>query len=466
MKKQTFLLWALAGMAAIPAHAQTEYETRAVVSDLKTSPAAMRGAAAAQADGAEYVYPVGLRNLGMISQDDNACCNFLSFNTVTNADAYMWAPMGETVTYIDYSTVAATDYHWFIPGADATDLGTQDADAVYNTPGVYPFPTMTVKDGAGKSYEYTAPGKIKVGGKGEICTSNMLNLGTDINDPATTAVVAQRPFGMEGSGWLGGTNALDLVGYGNLFMIAHPDASITGVRAYLPEVPMHEPGDTLIMQIWYPLTGESSIQLMGLPLEAVILPMDEIKPTTDTRLKNVAVAEFNLTTPLKIADKPFFFVTIEGFGHDPSKQNARLLIDIKPVQMDEATAGNLLAHNSFCRREGFDDYLQPINYFGAQLGESFMICPVLDTHTPEGSGVGSVQALKPGRAAYEGGVLSLSSEGAERAVVYNVGGERVVETSLDGGQAEVQARLAKGVYLVRFMKGGKVSGAAKLLCNE
>ena len=431
MKKQTFLLWALAGMAAIPAHAQTEYETRAVVSDLKTSPAAMRGAAAAQADGAEYVYPVGLRNLGMISQDDNACCNFLSFNTVTNADAYMWAP-----------------------------------DAVYNTPGVYPFPTMTVKDGAGKSYEYTAPGKIKVGGKGEICTSNMLNLGTDINDPATTAVVAQRPFGMEGSGWLGGTNALDLVGYGNLFMIAHPDASITGVRAYLPEVPMHEPGDTLIMQIWYPLTGESSIQLMGLPLEAVILPMDEIKPTTDTRLKNVAVAEFNLTTPLKIADKPFFFVTIEGFGHDPSKQNARLLIDIKPVQMDEATAGNLLAHNSFCRREGFDDYLQPINYFGAQLGESFMICPVLDTHTPEGSGVGSVQALKPGRAAYEGGVLSLSSEGAERAVVYNVGGERVVETSLDGGQAEVQARLAKGVYLVRFMKGGKVSGAAKLLCNE
>lgn len=27
-------------------------------------------------------------------------------------------------------------------------------------------------------------------------------------------------------------------------------------------------------------------------------------------------------------------------------------------------------------------------------------------------------------------------------------------------------RLTKGFYLVRFMKGGKVSGAAKLLCNE
>lgn len=460
MKKQVLLLWALTGAAMLPAYAQTGYETRPVVLEPKNAPVAKRQTAAA----AEYAYPVGLRNLGMISSDDNACCSFLSFNTAINGDAYMWAPMNETVTYVDNSSVSAVDYHWYLPGADATELETQDADATYNTPGIYDFPTMTVKDGAGQSYEYTAPGKLKVGGKGEICTSNMLKLGTDINDPATTAVIAERPF--RDGGWLGGTNSMDLVGYGNLFMIAHPDASITGVRAYLPEVPMHEPGDTLIMQIWYPLTGESSIQLMGLPLEAVILPMDEIKPTTDTRLKNVAVAEFNLTTPLKIADKPFFFVTIEGFGHDPSKQNARLLIDIKPVQMDEATAGNLLAHNSFCRREGFDDYLQPINYFGAQLGESFMICPVLDTHTPEGSGVGSVQALKPGRAAYEGGVLSLSSEGAERAVVYNVGGERVVETSLDGGQAEVQARLAKGVYLVRFMKGGKVSGAAKLLCNE
>ena len=57
---------------------------------------------------------------------------------------------------------------------------------------------------------------------------------------------------------------MNLVGYGNLFMIAHPEASITSVRAYLPEVPKHEEGAELLMQIWYPLTGENSIQLMGL----------------------------------------------------------------------------------------------------------------------------------------------------------------------------------------------------------
>ena len=462
MKRQALFLWALAGMAVLPAHAQTGYETRPVVSEPKAAPVAKRQAASA----AEYTYPVGLRNLGAISKDDNACCNFLSFNTAVNGDAYMWAPMGEPVTYVDNSTVAATDYHWYIPGADATELETQDADAEYNTPGVYPFPTMTVKDGAGQSYEYTAPGKIKVGGKGEICTSDMRKIGTDVNDPATTAVVGQLPFGQEGSGWLGGTNNLNLVGYGNLFMMAHPDVSITGVRVYLPEVPKHEEGDSLLMQIWFPLLDEATCQLAGLPLWAESIDMDEIKVTTDTKMKEAAVAEFMLSAPLKMSDKSYFFVTVEGFGDDPAKQEFRMLIDIKPVEMDEATSANLLAHNSFCRYKGEDDYLRPINYYGGPMGASFMICPILDTHTPEGTGIGGVEALKPARAGYEGGVLSLCSEGAERAVVYNVGGERVMETALDGGRADVQARLAKGLYLVRFMKGGKVSGAAKLLCNE
>ena len=96
---------------------------------------------------------------------------------------------------------------------------------------------------------------------------------------------------------------------------------------------------------------------MGLPLEAVTLSMDDIQETTDTKLKKAAVAEFKLSEPLKISDKPFFLVTIEGFGTDPSKENFRLYIDVKPVEMDEAMAGNLLAHNSYCRLKGEDDYL-------------------------------------------------------------------------------------------------------------
>ena len=79
MRKQV-LLWALAGMAVFQAQAQTEYETRVIVSEPEPTPVTKR--ATTLASGAEYGYPAGLRNLGMISQDDNACCNFLSFNKV------------------------------------------------------------------------------------------------------------------------------------------------------------------------------------------------------------------------------------------------------------------------------------------------------------------------------------------------------------------------------------------------
>ena len=133
--------------------------------------------------------------------------------------------------------------------------------------------------------------------------------------------------------------------------------------------------------------------------------MDDIKETTDTKLEKAAVVEFKLSEPLKISDKPFFLVTIEGFGTDPSKKRSACYIDVKPVEMDESMAGNLLAHNSYCRLKGEDDYLRPINYYGGQLGESFMICPVIDTHTEEGVGIQGVEALKPAYAQYKGRCL-------------------------------------------------------------
>lgn len=44
-----------------------------------------------------------------------------------------------------------------------------------------------------------------------------------------------------------------------------------------------------------------------------------------------------------------------------------------------------------------------------------------------------------------------------------IGGSNMVLTRVDMGEAVIEDGTS---YLVRFMKGGKVSGAAKLLCNE
>lgn len=470
MKKQIFTLCAFSGLLAVSAQAQWKADVKAVVSEPAKVVSSAK-VATRNTSGVSYAYPIGLKNMGMISKDDNACCNFLSFNKNINGDAYMWAPIGEIVSYIDASTTTATDYHWFIPGSETTEMETQDADATYSTPGIYEFPTMTIKDESGAEHTYTAEGKIKVGGVGEICTSNMLNLGTDPEDPSTTSVLAALMLNGGAGGYLGGTNNMKLKGYGNLFMIAHPDASLNAVRVYLPDVPSKFAEDAkLLMQVWYPMDfGDGEMVLNGLPLEAVNLPMKDIKLTTDTKLKKAAVAEFKLTTPLTISDKPFFFVTISGFSEDPNTEDFRMLIDIKPTEMDEASAGNLLAHNSFCYfdsgTESTSGYKWPINYFGGPIGASFMICPVIDTKTGGASGIADTE-LKPSKAAYNQGVLTMSCADADEATVYNVAGNIIYRTSLNGAEQTAQLQLSEGVYLVRYLKAGKVIGASKFLANK
>ena len=48
MKKQTFVLWALTGMLAVPASAQVDYKTRAIVAEPENAPVAKRALARGQ----------------------------------------------------------------------------------------------------------------------------------------------------------------------------------------------------------------------------------------------------------------------------------------------------------------------------------------------------------------------------------------------------------------------------------
>ncbi|MFQ7084897.1 MAG: hypothetical protein ACLRTD_10410 [Bacteroides sp.] len=57
MKKQTFVLWALTGMLAVPASAQVDYKTCAIVAEPENVPVAKPSVWSAES--AEYGYPVG-----------------------------------------------------------------------------------------------------------------------------------------------------------------------------------------------------------------------------------------------------------------------------------------------------------------------------------------------------------------------------------------------------------------------
>lgn len=60
----------------------------------------------------------------------------------------------------------------------------------------------------------------------------------------------------------------------------------------------------------------------------------------------------------------------------------------------------------------------------------------------------------------------MSCADADEATVYNVAGNIIYRTSLNGAEQTAQLQLSEGVYLVRYLKAGKVIGASKFLANK
>lgn len=394
-----------------------------------------------------YAYPQGLRNLGTINQDEESVvCNYLSFNRIINKDYHIWAPLNDTVLYKNTSSATSPVYRWTVPGGKIGELATRDAEAVYTAQGVYDFPTLAMEGGSGGG-SFTAEGRILVSGKAEISTADTRQWGE-------TYQTAYYPLSGN-AGYLGGTNSANLNGYGNLFMTSQKNAFMLGVNVYLPFLPTrYEDDSQLLLQVWYPMEIEGQMVLNALPLEAVFLPMKDIRPAKDGEvpIKNVAVAEFMFQSPLQIWDKPLFFVTVEGFGDDPAVEDFCILTEIMGKEMDEADMSNLFSHNSFVRYGDSEAYQMPINYFGAMPGASFMICPIIDNFDADTGSVESASYSETVVVVHEGW-LSVVNPVASELRIYSVDGCMVGCESFSG-KADIQLPSRKGVYIVQLLQGG------------
>ena len=71
MKKQIFTLCAFSGLLAVSAQAQWKADVKAVVSEPAKVVSSAK-VATRNTSGVSYAYPIGLKNMGMISKDDNA----------------------------------------------------------------------------------------------------------------------------------------------------------------------------------------------------------------------------------------------------------------------------------------------------------------------------------------------------------------------------------------------------------
>ena len=419
---------------------------------------------------AKYAMPAALANLGTHTTENKPVCNYLARHKAINDGAFLWAPLGVDVVYLDESTGNPFTWEWSVPGGDNSTLNTQNAVVRYNKTGLYDMPTLTVTDVNGTSsftpsMSMTSAGgneKVKTGGTVEITTSDMrvhgTALGTTFYPENATYSLGAMAYG-EGEGFLGGSNTKDIKGWGNLFMVGQDDTYLDGVNIYFYKKPTkYKDGARLTVQVWMPTITDSYMILTAMPLNGAYLYYKDIKSDGENgawaMTYDGAVANITLDEPIDLYGKPNFFISIEGFSNDPASDDLCLLTDLKGKTMNEVEQSNLLSHNSFARVNGESDYMRPVASYGGG-NATFMICPVIRSGITE-AGVEDVIADKECEftVAIVGKTINVNSTVAGDVYVYDLAGKVVASQKVTEGLASISLEnVANGIYVVKGPQG-------------
>ena len=412
---------------------------------------------ASSAQEASYEHPTALRYIGTIQNPNpQPVCSFTTRNPVNNG-AFMWAPVGSTVKYTDTSSTspAPLSWNWATTGGVLENAATQDAMINYPEVGTYNFPTLTVT--YPDEVSIAAPDeKLKIGGVAELCLADCREwlttyaLGVNYYDNQLGSV----------SGCLGGTNKLNIVGVGNLYMMSVEDGFLDGVNVYFQAKPSKwKEGAKVGIRVWMANITQYDVQLAAIPLEGDEIKFEDLKTAEDDAwvpIAGGAVAQMKCSQPIDLFGKPFIFIDVYGWSQDPSTEDLQMLMDVMPnQQMQPEDASNMLAHNSFVRLQGESDYLRPVSYFGGNYG-SFMICPIIrGGETPFGASVDIVQSENdlPLDCKVEQGAVTLSGTDGSFSI-FNMSGQLCTNGIITGGSCTIPAGcLAAGLYVARNASG-------------
>ena len=410
---------------------------------------------------ASYEMPAALRYLATLGDKQKPVCNLTTRNPMNNG-ATLWAPVGSTVTYRDNSTGAPQGWTWESEGGKIANANAQDALVTYPKTGTFNFPKLTV--GFANGTQTANPDlKLKVGGVAELCLADCREwlktyaLGVNYYDNVNGAE----------NGSLGGTNARDIIGIGNLYMTSIEDGFIDGVNVYLPSKPTKwKSGARIGIRLWMASLTENSIQLTGIPLEGGEIKFEDIKTADDgawVPVKGGAVINFKCAEPIDLFGKPLIFIDVYGWSNDPKTEDFKMLMDVMPnKQMEPEFASNMLAHNSFVRLKGEDDYMRPVSYYGGNYG-SCMICPLVrGGETPVGSiSTVATDSANPFNVTVDGDNMTITGDDAAFSI-FNMAGQTCLSGNISNGTAQISiAQLSKGIYVVRTSTGHAVKFIAK-----
>lgn len=411
---------------------------------------------------AAYELPTPLRYLATISNAKHKpVCNLTTQNPI-NDGAYLWAPVGSTVTYIDASTGAPQSWLWETTGGNVGNGSSQDARITYPTTGTFTLPKLTVGFESGQQ-TVASDLKLKVGGVAELCLA-------DCREWLTTYALGVNTYDQANGaerGSLGGTNTLDITGVGNLYMTAIEDGFLDGANIYLPSKPTKwKEGAKIGVRVWMANITETNLLLTAIPIEGGEIKFEDIKTADDgvwVPVKNGAVIQFRCTEPIDLYGKPLLFIDVYGWSNDPATEDFKMLMDVMPNQeMAPENASNMLAHNSFVRLKDENEYMRPVSYFGGNYG-SFMICPLVrGGETP----FGSIRELATDIVSplhVTVGLDEIILSGADAPVeIINLTGYVCLKGNItDGSAAFSTMALQKGVYVARSATGQTIKFIVK-----
>lgn len=298
-----------------------------------------------------------------------------------------------------------------------------------------------------------------MGGVAELCLADCrefgttYGLGTNFYDKDNGAT----------NGCLGGTNKLDIAGVGNLYMFSLEEGFLDGVNVYLTTKPTRwKPGATIRVRVWMPQLGENDILFTAVPIDGEYVKFEDIKTADDgawVPVKDGAVIQVRFSSPIDLYGKQLLFIDVDGWSDDPATEDFHMLMDVMPNKvMAPEHASNRLAHNSFVRLNGENDYLRPVSYFGGNYG-SFMICPLVrGGETP----IGAVSSIKTTeRLGYrtEGSSIVLTGNDG-RFEVFNISGTLCHTGKISEGKASIPD-LLPGIYVARNESGQTVKFTIK-----
>ncbi len=442
MKRHSLLFTALA-MTSVISYAQPH---KGGVKQLSSTPLCIENTNKTTPE-ALYAFPRVLSYVGTITKEDNAVCNYLFPNKEINQGAYILASGNKAVTFTDTSTPQPTAWQWAAPGTAEETSNTQNLSAHYSKEGVFDFPSLTITTPDGNS-TYSPEFKIKSGGISEITT-------IDTREYGTTYKFGAFAYNNNG-GYVGGTNKVGIIGWGNLFMLGTDDTYLEGINIYLHHKPQKYAEDAqLLVQVWYPSITENEIIFRYIPIEASFVKFKDIKDAKDgvwVPTAEGAVASIKFETPVDLYGKTLLFVSVEGFGTDPSTEDFCLLTDITGKQLPSEQMANLLAHNSFGRINGETDYLRPISYYGGGTG-NFAICPIIRTIVT--SSIKNVSNdIRPAFSAkFSGDNIIIDSESKGQVRVFNMTGVLVASFQVSNGVNTYELSVGKGVYMLQGPEG-------------